>query len=176
MALNTELFRVIHGFAHQSPFIDGFGIFLASYLPWLIVVAAVIFAALGASTHERLYRAALISVSVLVAWGVLRPLIGEIIDSPRPPIALEDVQPLIAHAPTPSFPSGHATFLFAVAGAAFIARRRWGAWLGVLAAVVAVARVFVGVHFPLDVVGGAVLGLGVAFIASKLIPGPASST
>jgi undecaprenyl-diphosphatase len=70
----------------------------------------------------------------------------------------------LVHVPhTPSFPSGHATTSFACAAtlARFVSTRVAVA-LYVLAALVAWSRVYVGVHYPLDVVAGAVLGLAVA--------------
>jgi undecaprenyl-diphosphatase len=65
-----------------------------------------------------------------------------------------------------SFPSGHAVLLFAVAGAlhAVYGRRAWFAWP--LAGAAAMTRVYVGAHFPSDVLAGAVLGGAVGFLAA----------
>ena len=58
-----------------------------------------------------------------------------------------------------SFPSGHATVGFACAAVLALAAPRLALPLYALAALVAWSRVHVGVHYPLDVVGGAVLGV-----------------
>jgi undecaprenyl-diphosphatase len=78
--------------------------------------------------------------------------------------------PLVREPTTHSFPSGHATTSFACAAtlAPFVGRRG-AVVLYVLAAAIAYSRVYVGVHYPLDVLGGAVLGLSVA-IALRLLP------
>jgi membrane-associated phospholipid phosphatase len=62
-----------------------------------------------------------------------------------------------------SFPSGHAIITFAIAGLlALVLPRPWGIVAFVLASLNAVARVYLGAHNPLDVVGGAAIGLGIA--------------
>jgi membrane-associated phospholipid phosphatase len=80
----------------------------------------------------------------------------------RPNVAYPEPRPLV-HAPHDgSFPSGHATVSFACATVlSFYAPRAAPAFY-VLAAAIAWSRVYVGVHYPLDVLGGAALGLGIA--------------
>jgi len=75
---------------------------------------------------------------------------------------------LIAHAAETSFPSDHATILFAVAFSllAFGAARLW-AWLALVAAVaVAWARVWLGIHWPLDMLGSMGVALGTVLIVA----------
>jgi undecaprenyl-diphosphatase len=65
-----------------------------------------------------------------------------------------------------SFPSGHAANNFAIATVVFLFYRRWG-WLAYFpAAVVAYSRIYVGVHWPLDVLVACFLGTGIAFLAT----------
>jgi undecaprenyl-diphosphatase len=62
-----------------------------------------------------------------------------------------------------SFVSGHAIITFAIAGLlGLVLPRRWGVVAFVLATLNAVARVYLGAHNPLDVVGGAAVGLAIA--------------
>ena len=78
--------------------------------------------------------------------------------------------PLVHEPTTHSFPSGHATTSFACAAtlAPYVGRRS-ALVLYVLAAAIAYSRVYVGVHYPLDVLAGAVLGFSVA-TALRLLP------
>ena len=87
-------------------------------------------------------------------------MLKAIVDRSRPPEAI-GFDALVGVPASPSFPSGHAMTAFAVAGAvALLAPRlRWPV-LG-LAAVIAFSRVYLGVHFWIDVLAGAVLGLAV---------------
>lgn len=74
------------------------------------------------------------------------------------------------------FPSSHATIAFAVATALvpwLPARYRWVAWTA--ASLVALARIYVAAHFPLDVIGGAALGMFVGGLVNLALRAPAAS-
>jgi undecaprenyl-diphosphatase len=81
---------------------------------------------------------------------------------PRPFTVFPDPEPLVLGVLGNSFPSGHAATAFA--GAAILSRALPGRWpvLFLLAAGIAFSRVYVGVHYPADVLGGAILGLATA--------------
>jgi undecaprenyl-diphosphatase len=89
--------------------------------------------------------------------------IADLIDRPRPFVAHPGAsQLLIDRSSDPSFPSDHATFAFAIAVAVWKYDRTIGAVFGALAILLSAARVYVGTHYPGDVLGGAVLGAMVA--------------
>jgi undecaprenyl-diphosphatase len=77
---------------------------------------------------------------------------------------------LVARPHTHSFPSGHATTSFACATALALALPRLRMPLYVLAAAVAWSRVYVGVHYPLDVVAGAAVGVAVGLVVARSLP------
>jgi membrane-associated phospholipid phosphatase len=106
-------------------------------------------------------------IVLVVAAGVwaadLLALAGKLLtDRPRPYTVNPDPAPLMRTPLDLSFPSGHAATSFA--GAALLAwyAPRLAVPLYALAAVIACSRVYVGVHYPLDVLAGALLGLLVA--------------
>jgi undecaprenyl-diphosphatase len=92
------------------------------------------------------------SVDVLV--GILK----EAIERPRPFRSIPDADPLTTFTVGYAFPSGHAATSFAGAVMLSVFFRRALPWLVVLAAGVAYSRVYVGVHYPGDVLAGAALG------------------
>lgn len=77
----------------------------------------------------------------------------------RPPLSNPEPEPLVDLSATQSFPSGHATVSFACATVLALAAPHLRVPLYALAALIAFSRVYVGVHYPFDVLAGAVLGL-----------------
>ena len=106
-----------------------------------------------------------ISMLVLIPLGELAK---DIVARPRPVIPKSDF--LIASDKEYSFPSGHAVIVSAgTAGALFLYRKTSKQYvvsiiLAIEASLVCISRVYVGGHYPLDVVGGILLGVGVSVI------------
>ena len=129
----------------------------------LVLIAAV------AVTHlpQRPRPVVAVGVATLVAWR-LDDVVKGIIERPRP-----EVLPWGAivrdHATGYGFPSGHTTLAFAFATVLhplLPARVRWIPWA--VATAVGLARMYVGVHWPMDVVGGAALGIAIGAAANGL--------
>ena len=77
---------------------------------------------------------------------------------------------LLFYKPTDSsFPSNIAAVIFALAIPIFIKNKRYGSWLLVLAILTGFGRIYIGVHFPLDVVSGVALGALASFISLGIL-------
>jgi undecaprenyl-diphosphatase len=101
--------------------------------------------------------------SALLALGFAH-LIADLWARPRPYLAHPDVHLFISRSADPSFPSDHATAAFAIAVALFLRHRKAG-WIALaLAAVLSLARVAVGTHYPADVAAGAAIGAAAALV------------
>jgi undecaprenyl-diphosphatase len=151
-----------------------FDILRVWHAPWLdrVMAIATISGIMGGAWHllaliglsRARWRAAawrtLLAVwlALLVVDGVAKPLIGR----SRPAVPPAPTRSLPPASLTTSFPSGHATSAFA--GAAAVSRM-WPATRTVwwtLAVLIGYSRIYLGHHYPFDVIGGALLGAGVA--------------
>jgi undecaprenyl-diphosphatase len=108
--------------------------------------------------HGVIAAALAVVLGLAIAHGITL-----IWDRPRP----YEAHPNLAHlfvSPShdPSFPSDHATAAFAIAVSLFLRSRRVGFLALGMAIILAIARVAVGVHYPGDVIGGALLGTAAA--------------
>ena len=103
----------------------------------------------------------------LADWSAMG--LKALIDRPRPPLRHTEPKTLVPLPHDASFPSGHAATSFAAATILSFAYPRLAPFLYLLAAAVAFSRVYVGVHYPLDVLGGAALGMLVAVALRFLV-------
>ncbi|MGH3014288.1 MAG: phosphatase PAP2 family protein [Gaiellaceae bacterium] len=107
------------------------------------------------------------AITAVTVWSadLLAVALKPIVDRDRPYVLVPDPEPLLRWDVSASFPSGHAAT--SAAGAVILAYLigRWAWGLAFLAAAVSFSRVYVGLHFPLDVLAGAAIGAAVALVA-----------
>jgi undecaprenyl-diphosphatase len=131
-------------------------------LVWIalaIVVAVVL---------RRPWQFPLVALAVLLA-DALALALKHVSDVERPFIRYPEPEPLVRTPTDLSFPSGHAATSFAAATLLARAVPRLAVPLYGLATAIAFSRVYVGVHYPLDIVGGALLGIGIATALRLLV-------
>jgi membrane-associated phospholipid phosphatase len=95
-------------------------------------------------------------------------LLKALFERDRPFVVEPEPDPIVREPASFSFPSGHATVSFACAVVLAAAIPRLAVPLYVLAAAIAWSRVVTGVHYPLDVLGGAVLGAAIGLLVTRL--------
>jgi membrane-associated phospholipid phosphatase len=134
---------------------------LAQYLG---VLAMPLVVALGALAARR-WRLVAALVLVVPLKLALERVPKQLVQRERPGTTVPDAILRGVHPGGLSFTSGHAIITFAIAGLlVLVLPRRWGVVAVLLASLNAVARVYLGAHNPLDVVGGAAIGLALAAV------------
>lgn len=160
-ALDFRLFQLVNQFAGRWHALDRMMVPLSKYGPVLLVLLLVYIW----FTSENEGKQAVILASISVAAAMLIAMaIGHIYFRPRP-FATHNVHLLVSKSPDASFPSDHATFSFAIASMVWFWNKRYGVVAVLLGALIAVSRVFVGTHYPFDVIGGAVVGSTTSLLA-----------
>ncbi|MBI2122097.1 MAG: phosphatase PAP2 family protein [Candidatus Sungbacteria bacterium] len=181
--LDLELFSILNSLAGINEFWDGIIIFLASWTLYFMIAGVVIFPIIPYISsgfygfwrkNKEFFLTALLSS--FIARFLLTELIRILYYRPRPfsiaPEILAKSQvyviQLLPHASSSSFPSGHAAFAFALAFAVYYYYPRLGGVFFAVAILMGAARVAAGVHWPLDILGGAVAGIGSAWLLCVL--------
>jgi undecaprenyl-diphosphatase len=133
---------------------------------WIVLAVAVALA-----TRRSVPFAILLTAGSVWTADILVLAIKAMAERPRPSAAVPEADPLM-RAGGWSFPSGHAATAFAGAVALTYLWRRWAPAFFVLAVAIAFSRVYVGVHYPGDVLAGAALGtlVGLAWVAALRLP------
>ncbi|MCX4747408.1 phosphatase PAP2 family protein [Kitasatospora sp. NBC_01287] len=170
---DLELLYTVNGWAKGSPaWLDTLVSWIGEYGILLGLVA------LCAAAWLRARRRPNAPVAVAgVLWAPLAMALAElanlpisaIVGRPRPFVNHPGLDVLVAgKAGTYSFVSDHATMSMAVAVALFLVDRRLGALAGSLAALQGFCRIFMGVHYPTDVLGGYALATAVVLLLAPL--------
>lgn len=169
--MDLQLFSALYGLAHRSDGLDALIIFLATDFT-LIVLATILFYLYSHHDRKRGAKEVLaVTLAAVLAWGV-SGLIKQFFPALRPEMALDGIVPLFAHGTgLDSFPSGHTTILAGFAAGFLRYHRKLAYTLFGIALLVGLARVAAGVHFPIDVLGGLILGGSLGYwLASRFAP------
>jgi membrane-associated phospholipid phosphatase len=156
---NIELFRLVN--SHHAPWLDSA---MRPFAPlyWVLPVIALVFLTLKGNR-----RAFLVAVIAVAIESVIAHVLKITLVTPRPGACLTDVHLLINRL-YGSFPSGDVALCTAIAFSMIKWRPRWVFWaLCAYTLFVAYERMYVGVHFPLDVVAGGVIGAASGYVASR---------
>lgn len=157
--MDSSLYRWINRLADRTGWAHGLFKANAGYGIALFAVLLLI-TYLDGRRHDDLAAVAgsvWAGAAALVALGIGQ-LIGGAVDRLRPYETMTNVHVLVDKTTDFSFPSDHATAAGAVAVGLLLANRRWGIVASALAVLMAFTRVYVGAHYPGDVVAGLALG------------------
>jgi undecaprenyl-diphosphatase len=163
MTLQESWFLVVNRFAQATPVLHRPMSLYAHYGVGLFA-AVLVLSWWWARQQElpRVMAAALWApVGALLAIGVNQPLV-HLVSEARPYSVLPQALVLVARSSDASFPSDHAVMAGAVAMGVWITNHRLGYVSAIAALLMGLARVYVGAHFPLDVVVGLLLGAAVS--------------
>jgi len=170
MSFDLQLFQLINNLVGRNAFIDGLARLLVNeyFLTTTMSLILVVFWFEGQDQdqRERNQRAILRALIALFMANIILKLCNLTYFRPRPFVGHE--VNLLFYRPTDSsFPSNPATVGFSVATAIWLYDRRLGALLLGLAAPFGLSRIYCGVHYPSDVIAGALLGALSAYLVVK---------
>ncbi len=164
MTVDTQILFFLNGLAGRSPVLDGIIVFFASYLAYILVIVLIAFLFFSAySRREKIEIFLVVFASGVIARLGITELIRYFYHRPRPFDALP-VHQLFTDTAW-SFPSGHATFFFALSMALYFYNKRWGIVFLIATGLITMSRIIAGVHYPSDILGGAAIGVLCAYVS-----------
>jgi len=168
--MNDTIFFIFYNLAHQSNFLDSVITFFAVYFPYVAIMLALLFLFFYRRTLKEFFIVFFSSFLAYFISAILKILFHTL----RPFEAFSQVHPLFPEIGY-SFPSSHAVFFSALAVSLFFCNKKVGlpaprlrgqeaGYLFMFFAIlIGVARIVAGVHFPIDILGGFILGTLVAW-------------
>ena len=159
------LFQLINNLAFKWFWFDVCGKFFATDFGYILVFLLVLFLLLRFKKYWK------IATKAVLAGVLSRMIIVNIIRAvfPRPrPFIENGVNLLMSYSNEPSFPSGHAAFYFAISTVVYFHNKKIGILLFLASALISISRVFVGIHWPSDILAGALVGIFSGWLVYKI--------
>lgn len=165
--INIELFRMFNDLGKEVMFLNPIMIFFAKYMKYFLLFGIIMYW----FTRKRENRIMIISsMFAFVVAEVFGAIAGAIHSNNQPFAELSNVNQLIGHAIDNSFPSDHAIEFFSICITFLLFKKNLRyVWLAI-AILVSISRVWVGVHYPADILIGTILGIIGAALCYWIIP------
>ena len=161
--MNNQIFSFFYNLAHQSVFFDKTVIFFAVYFPYIVVIFALVFLLF----YHKIKEIFLVFFSCVLAL-VVAEVLKILIQANRPFVALPNIHALFPETGY-SFPSMHAVFFSALAVSIYFYHKKAGYIFMFFALLIGIARIIAGVHFPIDILCGFILGGIVACLVAFFV-------
>lgn len=172
--LDHAVFRAINSLAGKSPVLDWLARLGADdhIIPIALTLLVILLVLIAKNRRERedAFACLICAVLAVAVSMIILFALNSAFFRPRPFTTYPSTHLLFYHNTDSAFPSNAATLAFVLAFTVLFYNRKVGAVMLGLATFLGLARVMVGIHYPLDIVGGALLGLGSALLARAAEP------
>jgi undecaprenyl-diphosphatase len=165
MMSDTSVFLTINGWAGKVPFIDEFFKGISNdYFTFILCCLVLVWLWFSTSNPARRLTQQKTALTALISVGMVS-IVMAIINGhyfrarPFNVLPAGSVNLLFYKPHDSSFPSNFAAVIFSIAIPIFLKNKTWGSFLLGMAILSSFGRVFMGIHYPLDVLGGAAVGL-----------------
>lgn len=166
MMFDVAVFHVINGFAGRWDWLDNVGIFCAEYLGNVLLATLAILLVVDYKKHWRMVLQAVLA-AIIVRFVLVQAFY--VLHFKFRPFVNNNIHLLIPYdAHQTAFPSGHASFYFALSTIIYGYHKKLGIVFYIASGCIVVARIFVGVHWPSDVIAGILVGILMGWALNRL--------
>ena len=176
--MNDQIFSFFYSLAHQSVFFDRLAIFFGAVFPILVLFGVSIFLLsrsdiikekkINKDSFKKLMKDFLIIFGPALIAFFIATILKDLIQVNRSFVKSDAIMPLFSPSQKYSFPSTHAAIFFALALTIYFLHKKTGYVFMFFALIIGLARITAGVHFPIDIFGGFILGIGIAYFAKNI--------
>ena len=159
--MNAKLFLFINQFAKQNQFLDLIAIIFAKGMPYIFILFEIYLYFILKKKNKAIFAFYSVILGLFISY-----IISLFYFHNRPFMDNLGIM-LISHKAETSFPSDHTTFLFSIAFSFLLFKVKFWKWFLSLALLGGISRIYVGVHYPYDILGGIFIGFISAFIIFK---------
>ena len=165
MSLDLYIFNLINGLADKWAWLDYLAIFFAKYFEYFLIFTLFLFLIFRFKKYWKIVFVSLLSA--VISRFVITEIIRFLWFRPRPFVE-NSVNLLMNYSSDKSsFPSGHASFYFALSTIIYFYNKKIGTFFYIGTFLIVISRVFAGIHWPSDILAGALLGTFVGWILNK---------
>lgn len=166
--IDLTIFFFLHNLPRNLGIGDDYVIFFAHYVAF-ILIAVLIFYLLtrrGTLTDKLLTGFVILLGGYLSRYGVGTPI--RYVSERSRPFLTHDINELFI-VNSYSFPSGHSTFFFGISTVVYCFNKQLGIFFYIATICMTTARVMAGVHYPSDIIAGAIIGIIVGKLTHKYL-------
>ncbi|MCK5286111.1 MAG: phosphatase PAP2 family protein [Candidatus Pacebacteria bacterium] len=163
--MNEKIFYYLNNFALQNELFDTLVIFIADWLIWWMFFGIIVLFLYKQITINQFLK--IIFCSVII-WGISW-VTKQLYFSPRPFLELSNVKLLFEHGFNNSMPSGHTVLATSLAMTTYLYNKKAGVAFLLCSVLVGLSRIVVGIHWPLDILIGLLLGVTGILILNKFL-------
>lgn len=169
MNINSMIFNAINGLANHNIILDKLMIVFSNYVPDIFMAALAVTYIIGLVTMNEKMRVITVDTFMITILNLLLSfVIGAFWYVPRP-FVTNKVNLLIPHTIDASFPSDHAIGTMSIAVGVNKWNKVYGRVLIMLSMLVGISRVYVGHHYPSDVIGGYAIVFAISFLYDRYL-------
>lgn len=162
--MNSEIFRIINNLTNKNIVLDYSMIFISKYGTYISIFALMVVYVLGIKKKNSKYKKIAVNALIIISINLILSFAIRSVYHVSRPFVNDEVNLLYIHAKSASFPSNHVIWTMSIALGIGRYNKIFRSTLVILSLLVGFSRIYVGHHYPSDVIGACIVVLATNYI------------